>query len=55
MGFTRICRSFGGAGPHLTPLGVVRGYSHIYGPRSSTEERCPVKALVAGASPVEDP
>lgn len=38
-------RSFGGAGPH----------HHNLGPRSSIEERSPVKRVVAGASPVEDP
>lgn len=38
-------RSFGGAGPH----------HHNFGPRSSIEERWPVKPLVAGASPVGDP
>ena len=37
--------SLGGAGPHLLS----------FGPGSSIEERCPVKALVAGASPVQDP
>jgi hypothetical protein len=44
--------SLGGMGPHNPREASA---SHIYGPRSSIEERCPVKALVAGASPVEDP
>ena len=46
--------SLGGAGPH--PCQGGEKYSPpLYGPGSSIEERCLVKALVAGASPVQDP
>ncbi len=41
----RIGFSLGGAGPHLRTMVPV----------AQLEERCPVKALVAGASPVGDP
>ena len=37
--------SLGGAGPDLLRMVLV----------AQIEERCPVKALVAGASPVQDP
>ncbi len=57
MGFTRICRAFGGAGPHnslgrgrkcsLPPIFLVSV--------AQPEERSPVKGLVAGANPVGDP
>ncbi|TSC51969.1 MAG: hypothetical protein LiPW41_736 [Parcubacteria group bacterium LiPW_41] len=44
--------SLGGMGPHIF---VERDSLHVYGLGSSIEERCFVKALVAGASPVQDP
>ena len=47
--------SLGGMGPHSRQGGEEQLSSLLYGPGSSIEERCPVKALVAGASPVQDP
>lgn len=58
MGFTRIHRTFGGAGPHYYLMGGRE--NNLFLPSfmvsvAQLEERSPVKGLVAGSSPVGDP
>lgn len=58
MGFTKMHRSFGGMGPHNNlELGGWKFHrpTHTMVSVAQSEERSPVKGLVAGANPVGDP
>lgn len=54
MGFTKTCRAFGGAGPHIT-RGERKSLSSKMVSVAQLEERSPVKGVVAGSSPVGNP